>query len=154
MVEEQPTPRPRPVTVALWLMVASWIASAALSVSGLFSSSTTADESQAARWLALVLLLAGYAVAGGLIAALVYRRRWAWWVWLVLFVLGLPYLWSGLQDSLAQGGFTATRYVLLTAAEVGAAVLLLSSPSRQWFGVGRRSGKPSPWRWSDNPKEP
>ncbi len=40
------------------------------------------------------MYLVVYALAAGLAAALFYRRRWAYWVWLVLFTLGLPALWT------------------------------------------------------------
>jgi hypothetical protein len=150
-VVEGSLPRPQSVTVALGLLVASWVAGAVLSAVGLLVSPAGAHD---LRWRALPGTLVAYAIAAGLIAALAHRRRWAWWVWLVLFVLSLPFLWSGLQRSLDSGAFSAARYVLLTAAEVASAVLLLLRSSRQWYGVGREPGAPSPWRWSDSPKKP
>ena len=100
------------------------------------------------------MYLVVYALAAGLAAALFYRRRWAYWVWLVLFTLGLPALWTGVQQSLDQGALSATSYLLLTATEAAAVVLLLLRPARRWYGVGRKPGEPSPWRSSDDPAKP
>ena len=154
-ISERTSPRPRPVTVALGIIIATYAVSGVTLVVRVLSAHWPAAATpQSTRWLAIVLLLVVYALMGGLIAALAFRRRWAWWVWLVLFVAGLPGVWSGLQRSLDQGAFSGTRYAFLTALDVAAVVLLLLRSSRQWYGVGRKPGEPSPWRLSDNPKEP
>ena len=152
LTKEPPPPRPRSVTVALTLIVASLVVGALVSTVRLFASSAPAGQSP--RWLTLAVYLVVYALAAGLAAALFYRRRWAYWVWLVLFALGLPALWTGVQHSLDQGALSATSYLLLTAADVAAAVLLLLRTSRRWYGVGRKPGEPSPWRSSDDPAKP
>lgn len=151
---EHPSSRPRPVTVALWLIIATYVVGVVTLVARQITGSPSVGTHQPSRWLTFAVLLVVYALVGGLIAALAFRRRWAWWVWLVLFVLGLPALWSGLHRSLDQGAFSATRYAVLTALDVAAVVLLLLRSSRQWYGVGRKRGEPNPWRWSDSPKEP
>jgi hypothetical protein len=154
MVVEPASPRPLAVTVALVLIAAALVVGAAASLADLFASRTSEGEGLSSPWSTLAVSLIMYAISAGLLAALFYRRRWAWWVWLALFVLGLPGLWTGLRYGLDEGAFTAARYLLSSVTDVAAAVLLLLRPSRQWFGVARRSGKPSPWRWSDSPREP
>jgi hypothetical protein len=146
--------RPRSVTVALWLNVAGFVAAGVILVASLFSVALPVGEHQSVRWLVLAMLLVVFALFGGLLAALFHRRRWAWWVWLVLSVIALPSEWSGLQHSLDQNALGVTRYVLLTAVSVAATVLLLLRPAREWYGIGRKRSEPSSWQWSDSPKEP
>jgi hypothetical protein len=154
LIGEPSPPRPRSATVALTLIVASVVVGALVSTVRLFASSAPVGAQQSPRWLTLAVYLVVYVVTAGLVAALFYRRRWAYWVWLVLFVIGLPALWTGVQHSLNQGALSATSYLLLTAADVAAAVLLLLRPARRWYGVGRKPGEPSPWRSSDDPAKP
>ena len=71
----------------------------------------------------------------------------------MLFVIGLPSVWSGLQRSLDRGVLSTTWYALLAALDVASMVLLLLRPSRQWYGIGRKAGEPSPWRTSGNPRK-
>jgi hypothetical protein len=65
-------------------------------------------------------------------------------------VLGLPFLWFGVQRSFDQGMLSAAGDLVMVAAEAAVAVLLLLRPSREWYGIGRGPGEPSPWRWSDS----
>jgi hypothetical protein len=153
MVIEPAAARPRTVTVALWLIAASLLVGAAASAVRLVASWSSADSGTSSPWLRLAVYVVMYAILAGLLAALFYRRRWAWWVWLVFFVLGLPASWSGLQHGFDHGVLTGVQYVLSSAADIATAVLLLLGPSRRWYGVGRRPGEPSPWRMSDNPKK-
>jgi hypothetical protein len=150
MVSDPAAPRPRSVTVALGLIIASYSVSVLIAVVRLLT--TTQSAQQQSRWLTLGLLLVLYALVAGLVAALVYRRRWAWWLWIVLFVFSLPSLWTGLLSSLDHGSFGLARYLLAMAADIAAAVLLLLRPAREWYGIRRKTGEPSPWRMSDNPK--
>ena len=147
-------PRPLPVTIAIWLNVVALAAAGINAVVRSFTVAQPAGPHQVSPWLILALFLIVLALVGGLLAALAFGRRWAWWVWLVIFVLGPPTEWSGLQQALEQGGLSATRYVVLTVLEVIAIVLLLLRPSRQWYGIGRKPGEPIPRRWSDDPEEP
>ena len=153
MVVVPDSPRPRAVTIALWLIAASLLIGVAASSVRLVDSWSSADSGTSSPWLRLAVYVVMYAISAGLLAALFYRRRWAWWVWLVFFVLGLPALWSGLPHGFDHGALTGLQWVLSSAADIATAVLLLLGPSRRWYGVGRRPGEPSPWRMSDNPKK-
>jgi hypothetical protein len=144
--------RPWPATVALAILVASCVVKATIGIEALLSLPQRWDAPEDV--FVLITLLVGYGVAGGLVVALAYRRRWAWWGWLVFSVLELPFLWTCVQVNLGIDAFAAARWMFLIAAEVVTVVLLLLRSSRQWYGVGRKPGGRSPWRWSDSPKEP
>jgi hypothetical protein len=153
MIVEPASPRPHTVTVALCLIAASLLVGVAGSAVRLLSSWSSADAGLSSPWFRLAVYVVVYAVSIGLLAALFYRRRWAWWVWLVFFVLGLPALVTGLRHGFGHGGFSGAQYLLSSVAEMATAVLLLLRPSRQWFGIGRKPGAPSPWRMSDTPRQ-
>ena len=144
------TPRPRSVAVALWIIIATSAVGAITFVARLVSAHWPTGVHPLSAALAWAILVVVFALLAGLIAALAFRRRWAWWVWLVLFVLGVPSEWSGLWHAMEQGGLDAARYVLLLALAVTAQILLLLRPARQWYGVVRRPREPSPpsgeWR--------
>lgn len=136
------TPRPRSVAVALWIIIATSAVGAITLVARLVSAHWPTGVHPLSGALAWAILVVVLALLAGLIAALAFRRRWAWWVWLVLFVLGVPTEWSGLWHAVQQGGLDATRYVLLLALAVSAQILLLLRPARQWYGVVRKPREP------------
>ena len=135
--------RPRSVSLALGLLIAALGVGAVLALVRLVTAPPPEGD-QPARWATAVVFLVAYAVGAGLLAALFYRRRWAWWIWVVLSVLALVYFWSDLQRSLDQGAAYAVQFLLLTAADTAATVLLLLRPSRQWYGVGHKRREPRP----------
>jgi hypothetical protein len=142
-------PRPRPVTIAIWLNVVGLVAAFITAVVQAFSVAQPTGPHQVSPWLVLALFLVVFALVGALLGALAFGRRWAWWVWLVVSVLSLPTEWSGLRSAFEQGGFSATRFTLSAALAITAQVLLLLRSSRQWYGVGRKAGEPRPSVESD-----
>ena len=88
------------------------------------------------------------AVTGGLLAAIVYGKRWARIVYIVLVALALPAM---LLQALAgsQGGGILWSLVTL-ALEVGAVCLLLGRPAGEWFAACN-ARPPSPAAWYPDP---
>jgi hypothetical protein len=142
-------PRPLPVTIAVWLNVVALVAGGIIAGVSSFSVTQPAGAHQVSPWLILAFYLVVLALMSGLLAALAFGRRWAWWLWLVMSVLGLTTLWSDLQHALEQGGLAAARFVLFSTLNVIALVLLLLPSSREWYRIGRRFREPSPPITSD-----
>lgn len=133
------TPRPRPVSAALLLLIASWC----VGLIFLLVSPPTANEQTATR----IVVIVAEAAYAGLIAALAYRRRWAYVVYLVLAVLTLPYAWSGARRSFDLGPWRAANYVIGQAVVIAVVVLLLRRPAREWYGFGpKTAGGAGEWR--------
>jgi hypothetical protein len=154
MLTEQTPRRPWSFTVALVLITSAYAAIAVFFVLGQVSDASHAGAGEPLRWLMLALVLVVWMLLGALmIGGLAYRRRWAWWVWLLLFALALPALWSGLQSSLDQGGLSAARHLLVGAFTVAVVVLLLLPASRRWCGVGGRQAETGPRPSGDSPTE-
>jgi hypothetical protein len=153
-VDESGAPRPLAVSVALCLIAVEMVAGRVSTLAVELASWSSEGVDTSSPLFVLAVNLVTIAIWAGLLAALFSRRRWAWWVWLVLFVLGLPGLLTGRRYVLDQDTFTAACYLLTCAAHVAAGVLLLLRPSRQWYGIWREPDGRNPWRWSDDPKEP
>ncbi len=147
---DSPVNRPRTVTVALWIIVATFVIGAVIAaVREFVGPSSQVSSGQVPLAAALAVTLVGFGLMGGLIAALAFRRRWAWWIWLVLFVVGLPGVWSGLRRSFEHGWFNGAENALFAALDVAAMILLLLRPSREWYHIPRKFREPNPPVTSD-----
>jgi hypothetical protein len=143
-------PRPPAVTVALCLLGCGAALSLITYLAGgsrVSTSSAGAEMSLRATVLFLLLVL-GLEV--GLLVALAYRRRWAYIAVLVLSLLYLPLLWSDARSQLDRGATHFLLFVVTTALQAIALVLLLRRPAREWFGFSRTPA-PLQGEWREDP---
>jgi hypothetical protein len=138
--------RPQSVSVALWLIVASWAVSFALVAWRLLISPTLPGEQRPSVAVAVVVIAVALALSGGLLAALVCRRRWAYVLWLAWSALSLVSVLSSLGRAAAAfdlAGLRVAWWLVGLAVEVAAAVLMLRRPARVWYGISRRRRRPA-----------
>jgi hypothetical protein len=138
--------RPRSVTWALVLLGGSWAISMVMMAWRLFITRPLINGEPTPVWAAIVATCIVGGIGGGLFAALVYRRRWAYYVYIVLLALGAVSVVSDVGNVLARGPLYVTYYVALQAAQIAGVVLLLRRPGRKWYGAGRRATPPGEWR--------
>jgi hypothetical protein len=142
-------PRPQSVSVALWLIVASWAVSFTLVVWRLLISPTLPGEQRPNVAASVVVIAIALALSGGLLAALACRRRWAYILWLVWFALSLLSSLSSLGRSGAAFDLAPLRvawWLVDFAVQVAAIVLMLRRPARVWYGISRPPASPGEWR--------
>lgn len=143
------TSRPRSVSTALILIVASWTVSVALVAWRMLVSPTLVNEQKPPLAASLTVLVIVIAVSGGLLAALACRRRWAYVIWLVVFTLSLVSALSSLSRSGPAFDSAPLRMVwwlVGLAVEVAAVVLMLRRPAREWYGISRPPAPSGEWR--------
>jgi hypothetical protein len=139
MTVKDPRPRPRSVSAALLLLAVLWVAGTALLVWHLFISPLMVNGWEVSWQAALIIFVPVVALSGGLLAALVFRRRWAYVVWIAMFVISLPSSYSGLSQGLDEGPLTVARWLVVWGANVVPVVLLLRRPGREWYGFVRKA---------------
>jgi hypothetical protein len=133
-------PRPTCVTVALCLIAAGL----AISTLRLFSTQLLgwpAPVTDVSAVSSITAVLVVDALWAGLVAAMVYRRRWAYLVYLVVFVLGLLGFISTAQRLLDQSQATLAWSAVAELVQLSGFVLLLLPTARHWYrpAVERRS---------------
>ena len=136
-------PRPRSVSIALLIVavgltigfvIAAWQILAAW------------DVRRAPLWGGIVVLVVVFAIVAGLFAALAFRRRWAYIVYLVVFAIGIPGVVSGVGHATDRGALYLAYYLTSFAGQIAPVVLLLRRPAREWYGISRSPSQPGEWR--------
>jgi chromate transport protein ChrA len=61
------------------------------------------------------------------------RKNWARWVWLSLFILGLPFAFPELSRLLRSGLIVATLVCAQNLAQIVALYLIFTGNAREWF---------------------
>lgn len=61
------------------------------------------------------------------------RKNWARWVWLSLFILGLPFAFPVLSRLLRSGPIVATLVCAQNLAQIAALYLIFTGNAREWF---------------------
>lgn len=143
-------PRPPAVTVALWLLGSGAALNLIIYLARGSRVSTTRAGAETSFWATVLVLLLGLGLEVGLLAALAYRRRWAYIAFLVLSLLYLPFLWSDARSQLDRGAADFLWFVVTTALQAIALVLLLRRPAREWFGFSRTPA-PLQGEWREDP---
>jgi len=139
-------PRPRSVLLALLLLGASWLAGLAPEAWRLLVSPAHVDGEPPPLWASLFFVVVLVGLFGGLLAALLYRRRWAYIAYLALSALSLVSLPSSVGEVRHWTALRLAWYFAVLAVEVAATVLLLRRPAREWYGISRPPTPPGEWR--------
>jgi hypothetical protein len=140
------SPRPTAVTVALWLFGSGAALALTIYLARGSRVSTSRAGAETSLRATLLLLFLGLGLEVGLLSALAYRSRWAYIVFLVLSLLSLPLLWSDARSQLDRGAADFLWFVVTTALQASALVLLLRRPAREWFGFTRMPAQQGEWR--------
>jgi hypothetical protein len=129
---------------------ASWAISTTLLAWRMFVSPLPGDLRLSPSLRPMVLAVA----VGGLLAALAFRRRWAYILWLCLFYVSLIGMLSilSIASTSELGGIISdapadtAAFVVALCAQVVGVVLLLRRPSREWYGIDHVPAPPGEWR--------
>jgi hypothetical protein len=125
--------RPRPVRWAIWLLLGGNVVSLLLSLARAVvdSGSTTATS--------LILVVIGFTAVMdlGLVLAIACGRRWAFILYVVVFVGSLASFVSSVRVDLGEGLPVFTWYVLSSVVDAVGIALLLMPSARDWFTASK-----------------